>query len=203
MQYLSTRNSSLKESFATILFQGLSRDGGLFLPHTWPSINMKQIKDQSYQEIAFFVIYPFVKESINEKDLKLILNRTFENFNNPKIAPIINIESNKFILELFYGPTLAFKDYAMQFLGNVFSHILNSSNKNLTILGATSGDTGSAAIEAFKGKKDVNVFILHPHNMDSSVQRRQMTTINDANIHNIVSIIGEVTKLNIFNPRIK
>ena len=185
MQYLSTRNSSLKESFATILFQGLSKDGGLFLPHTWPSINMKQIKDQSYQEIAFLVIYPFVKESINEKDLKLILNRTFENFNHPKIAPIINIESNKFILELFYGPTLSFKDYAMQFLGNVFSHILNSSNKNLTILGATSGDTGSAAIEAFKGKKDVNVFILHPHNMVSSVQRRQMTTINDANIHNI------------------
>ena len=185
MQYLSTRNSSLKESFATILFQGLSKDGGLFLPHTWPSIDIEQLKNQSYQEISFHVIFPFVQENIREDDLTLILDKTFKNFSHPQIAPVINIENNKFILELFYGPTLAFKDYAMQFLGNVFSHVLNSSNKALTILGATSGDTGSAAIEAFKGKKDINVFILHPHNMVSSVQRRQMTTVEDTNIHNI------------------
>ena len=130
MQYLSTRNSSLKESFATILFQGLSKDGGLFLPRTWPSIDIEQLKNQSYQEISFHVIFPFVQENIGENDLKLILDKTFKNFNHSQVAPVVNIDNNKFILELFYGPTLAFKDYAMQFLGNVFSHVLNSSNKN-------------------------------------------------------------------------
>ena len=185
MHYLSTRNSYLKESFETILFQGLSKEGGLFLPYTWPSININQLKNMNYMEVAFHIIYPFVKENIKENDLKLILDKTFENFTHNQIAPLVNIEGNKFILELFYGPTLAFKDYAMQFLGNVFSYFLQNNKKKLTVLGATSGDTGSAAIEALKGKKDINVFILHPHNMVSNVQRLQMTTVNDNNIHNI------------------
>ncbi len=185
MQYLSTRNSGLRESFSTILFQGLSKEGGLFLPCTWPSIDIKKLKNKSYQEISFHVIFPFVQENIREDELKLILDKTFRNFNHSQIAPLVNIDNNKFILELFYGPTLAFKDYAMQFLGNVFLHLLKSSNKSLTILGATSGDTGSAAIDAFKGKKDINVFILHPHNMVSNVQRLQMTTVDHSNIHNI------------------
>ena len=185
MHYLSTRNSNLKESFETILFQGLSKDGGLFLPHTWPTININQLKGMNYMEVAFHIIYPFVKENIKENDLKFILDKTFENFTHNQIAPLVNIEGNKFILELFYGPTLAFKDYAMQFLGNVFAHFLQNNKKKLTVLGATSGDTGSAAIEALKGKKDINVFILHPHNRVSNVQRLQMTTVDDNNIHNI------------------
>ena len=114
-----------------------------------------------------------------------ILKNTYKNFDHANVAPLVKIEKNKYILELFYGPTFAFKDYALQFLGNLFSHVMRNSNKKITILGATSGDTGSAAIEAFKGKKNINVFILHPHNMVSDVQRRQMTTVADSNIHNI------------------
>ena len=185
MQYLSTRNNKLKESFFNILFQGLSKEGGLFLPLNWPFIDLQTLKGKSYQEIALIVLYPFVKENISENNLKSILKKTFSNFNHPEIAPLININKNKFILELFYGPTLAFKDYAMQFLGNVFSYALQSSSHKISILGATSGDTGSAAIEAFKGKQGISVFILHPHNMITEVQRRQMTTVKDSNIHNI------------------
>ena len=136
MKYLSTRNSSLQCSFFEILFQGLSKEGGLFLPHEWPHVDLDSLK-------------------------------------------------NKYILELFYGPTFAFKDYALQFLGNLFSYALPKASKKLTVLGATSGDTGSAAIHAFRGKKDINVFILHPHKRVSEVQRRQMTTVLDENIFNI------------------
>lgn len=186
MQYLSTRNSSLKESFATILFQGLSKDGGLFLPHSWPFVLTDSLRGKKYHEVAYEVISPFISNNIISNDeLFSILNNTYKNFYHESVAPLVNIEKNKYILELFYGPTFAFKDYAMQFLGNLFSHVLLKSNKKITILGATSGDTGSAAINAFKGKKDINVFILHPHKKVSEVQRRQMTTITDSNIHNI------------------
>ena len=185
MYYISTRNNNLKKTFSEILFQGLSDDGGLFLPIVWPLVNINDLKGKHYQEIAQDVIYPFVKKDIDPNDLKKIVDNSFKNFNHNKIAPLINIEKNKYILELFYGPTFAFKDYAMQFLGSLFSYLLSSSNKKITIIGATSGDTGSAAIEAFKGKKNIEVFILHPHNRISSVQRKQMTTINDSNIYNI------------------
>ena len=185
MHYLSTRNNKIKESFLSILFLGLSKEGGLFLPSEWPSLSIKNLKGKSYQEIAQAVIYPFVDEDISSEDLKSIINKTYENFNHDKIAPLVNIENNKYILELFYGPTFAFKDYALQFLGNLFSHILNQSNKKITVLGATFGDTGSAAIDAFKDKNDIQVFILHPHQKVSEVQRRQMTTVVEKNIHNI------------------
>ena len=185
MQYLSTRNNKLKESFLNILFQGLSKEGGLFLPSVWPSISIEEIKDKNYQEIACDVINPFIQDDISENDLRLIINKTYQNFNHKSVAPLINIEKNKYILELFYGPTFAFKDYALQFLGNLFSHVLQNTNKKITVLGATSGDTGSAAINAFKGKDDVQVFILHPYQKVSEVQRRQMTTVAEKNIHNI------------------
>ena len=185
MHYLSTRNNKLKESFLHILFQGLSQEGGLFLPDTWPLISTDCLRGKTYQEVAHAVISPYVKESISEDDLSSILKNTYKNFDHANVAPLVKIEKNKYILELFYGPTFAFKDYALQFLGNLFSHVMRNSNKKITILGATSGDTGSAAIEAFKGKKNINVFILHPHNMVSDVQRRQMTTVTDSNIHNI------------------
>ena len=185
MQYLSTRNNKLKESFLNILFQGLSKEGGLFMPLSWPSINIKNLRGKNYQEIAQDVISPFVKDNISNDDLGLIINKTYQNFDHKNIAPLVNIEKNKYILELFYGPTFAFKDYALQFLGNLFSHVLQNMNKKITVLGATSGDTGSAAIDAFKGKDDIQVFILHPYQNVSEVQRRQMTTVSDQNIHNI------------------
>jgi len=185
MKYLSTRNSSLQCSFFEILFQGLSKDGGLFLPHEWPHIDLSLLKNKSYEEVAVQIIHPYVEAEITEIDLKKIINESYNNFSHEKIAPVTSIEKNKYILELFYGPTFAFKDYALQFLGSLFSYALPKAAKKLTVLGATSGDTGSAAIHAFRGKKDINVFILHPHNRVSEVQRRQMTTVLDENIFNI------------------
>ena len=185
MKYLSTRNSNLDFSFFEILFQGLSKDGGLFLPHQWPSIDVNILKNKTYQEVALEVIHPYVSNEISKNDLKKIIDESYQGFSHPKIAPVTTIDQNKYILELFYGPTFAFKDYALQFLGNLFKYALPKASKKLTVLGATSGDTGSAAIHAFRGKQDINVFILHPHNRVSEVQRRQMTTIQDDNIFNI------------------
>ena len=184
MHYLSTRNKELNESFIKILFRGLSKDGGLFLPSDWPKIDLKNLKDKPYQEVAHSIIYPYIQDDIPYSDLQLIINTAYESFDHKKIAPLLNIDQNKYILELFYGPTFAFKDYALQFLGSLFSYLLNQSKKKITVLGATSGDTGSAAINAFKGKNDIEVFILHPHNNVSEVQRRQMTTVEENNIHN-------------------
>ena len=185
MKYLSTRNNNLDFSFFEILFQGLSKDGGLFLPHEWPLLDINSLKNKTYEELAIEVIHPYVSDEISKNDLKKIINDSYRHFSNPKIAPVTRIEQNKYILELFYGPTFAFKDYALQFLGNLFTYALPNASKKLTVLGATSGDTGSAAIHAFRGKQDINVFILHPHNRVSDVQRRQMTTVQDDNIFNI------------------
>lgn len=185
MKYLSTRNNNLDFSFFEILFQGLSKDGGLFLPHEWPLLDINSLKNKTYEELAIEVIHPYVSDEISKNDLKKIIDDSYKHFSNPKIAPITRIEQNKYILELFYGPTFAFKDYALQFLGNLFTYALPKASKKLTVLGATSGDTGSAAIHAFRGKQDINVFILHPHNRVSDVQRRQMTTVQDDNIFNI------------------
>ncbi|MDC0161795.1 threonine synthase [bacterium] len=185
MKYLSTRNNNLDCSFFEILFQGLSKDGGLFLPHEWPSIDINELKNKTYEEVAVEVIHPYVSDEISKSDLKKIIDDSYKNFSNSKIAPVTRIDKNKYVLELFYGPTFAFKDYALQFLGNLFTYALPKASKKLTVLGATSGDTGSAAIHAFRGKQNINVFILHPHNRVSEVQRRQMTTIQDDNIFNI------------------
>ena len=185
MKYLSTRNNNLDFSFFEILFQGLSKDGGLFLPHEWPLLDINSLKNKTYEELAIEVIHPYVSDEISKNDLKKIIDDSYKHFSNPKIAPVTKIEQNKYILELFYGPTFAFKDYALQFLGNLFTYALPKASKKLTVLGATSGDTGSAAIHAFRGKQDINVFILHPHNRVSDVQRRQMTTVQDDNIFNI------------------
>jgi len=185
MKYLSTRNNNLDFSFFEILFQGLSKEGGLFLPHEWPLLDVNTLKNTTYEELAIEVIHPYVADEIPKNDLKKIIDDSYKHFSNPKIAPVTTIEQNKYILELFYGPTFAFKDYALQFLGNLFTYALPKASKKLTVLGATSGDTGSAAIHAFRGKQDINVFILHPHNRVSDVQRRQMTTVQDDNIFNV------------------
>ena len=185
MKYLSTRNDSLNQSFNDVLFQGLSKDGGLYLPKDWPTINLDKLLHLSYQEVAIEIIYPFVRENINKEDLSQVITQTYVNFKSDKIAPLHKLDKNKFLLELFYGPTYAFKDYALQFLGNLFSICLRKYPQKITILGATSGDTGSAAIHAFKSNKDINVFILHPHNKVSPMQQKQMTTVDEKNIFNI------------------
>ena len=185
MEYLSTRDNKLRESFTDVLFRGLSKEGGLFLPVSWPSINIKKLRDKSYEEVALNIINPFIKKDISKDDLYKIIHNTYKNFSHEKVAPLVTLDKNIHTLELFYGPTLAFKDYALQFLGNLFTFCMQNRKDNITVLGATSGDTGSAAIDAFKSKNNINVFILHPHNKVSEVQRRQMTTVLDKNIFNI------------------
>ncbi len=185
MKYLSTRDDSLNQSFNDILYQGLSKDGGLYLPREWPTINLDNLLNMTYQEVATEIIHPFTKENINKHDLLEIIKLSYLNFKNDKIAPLHQLDRNKYLLELFYGPTFAFKDYALQFLGNLFSYTLKKNPRKITVLGATSGDTGSAAIHAFKSNKDINVFILHPHNKVSVMQQKQMTTVDEKNIFNI------------------
>ena len=185
MKYFSTRNHNINNSFKQILFQGLSKDGGLYLPTYWPKINLDEVNNITYEELALNIIYPYIQNDISKNEIYEIICKSYKNFNHPKIAPIVQIDENKYILELFYGPTLAFKDYALQLLGNLLTHFMASSEKKITILGATSGDTGSAAINAFKGKKNINIFILHPLNKVSEVQRRQMTTVLNDNVFNI------------------
>ena len=185
MKYLSTRDNSLKKSFNEILYQGLSKEGGLYLPVEWPTINIDKLENKSYEDVALEVIFPFVKENLSKSDLQDILNESYANFRHKKKAPIKELQTNKYILELIYGPTYAFKDYALQFLGKLFSNSLDVNPRKLTVLGATSGDTGSAAIHAFKTNQDINVFILHPHGKISPIQQKQMTTIDEENIFNI------------------
>ena len=185
MKYLSTRDHSLKKSFNEILYQGLSKDGGLYLPVEWPTVDIENLQNKSYEDVALEIIFPFVKENFSKQDLQNILNESYANFRHEKRAPVKKLESNKYILELIYGPTYAFKDYALQFLGKLFSNSLFKNPKKITVLGATSGDTGSAAIHAFKTNQDINVFILHPYQKVSPMQQKQMTTVNEDNIFNL------------------
>ena len=185
MKYLSTRDNSLKKSFNEILYQGLSKDGGLYLPVEWPTIDIENLQNKSYEDVALEIIFPFIKENFSKQDLQNILNESYANFRHEKRAPVKKLESNKYILELIYGPTYAFKDYALQFLGKLFSNSLLKNPQKITVLGATSGDTGSAAIHAFKTNQDINVFILHPHQKVSLMQQKQMTTVNEDNIFNL------------------
>ena len=185
MKYLSTRDDSLKKSFNEILYQGLSKDGGLYLPVEWPTIDIDNLENKSYEDVALEIIFPFVRENYSKIDLQIILEESYANFRHEKRAPVKQLENNKYILELIYGPTYAFKDYALQFLGKLFSNSLIKKPKKITVLGATSGDTGSAAIHAFKTNQDINVFILHPHQKVSLMQQKQMTTVNESNIFNL------------------
>ena len=124
MKYLSTRNSAIRESFSNVLFQGLSKEGGLFLPESWPNIDIKNLKGKSYNDVAFNIINPFLDDDISREDIFKIIFNTYDNFNHPNIAPLVEISEKKYILELFYGPTFAFKDYALQLLGNLFYYFI-------------------------------------------------------------------------------
>jgi len=188
MKYVSTRGIAPALAFDDVLLAGLASDGGLYLPESWPRMGAGEIaalRDLSYAETAFRVMRPFVAGAVPETELRDIALEAYRGFDHPDVAPMRDLGDGVWLMELFHGPTLAFKDYAMQFLGRMFAHVLKKQGKRVTIVGATSGDTGSAAIEACRGQEAIEVFILHPEGRVSDVQRRQMTTVMDANIHNI------------------
>lgn len=188
MQFISTRGRAAALGFSDAVLAGLASDGGLYVPQTWPQLSGEDIAgfaNRPYAEVAFSVISRFVDGEIRDAALKVIIDEAYATFRHPSVAPLVEIAPGHFVLELFHGPTLAFKDVAMQFLARVVDHILAERGARATIVGATSGDTGSAAIEAFRGRTSTDIFILHPENRTSAVQRRQMTTVLDANVHNI------------------
>ncbi|MCL4116463.1 UNVERIFIED_CONTAM: hypothetical protein GTU68_049855, partial [Idotea baltica] len=188
--YLSTRGTAAPLEFEDVLLEGLARDGGLYVPESWPQLSLDQIagfKGQPYVDVAESIIAPFA-QGIDASALKKIIVEAYASFRAPDVTPLIDlcaIEPNLYLLELFHGPTLAFKDVAMQVLGGLFDHVLAKRGERVTIIGATSGDTGSAAIEAVAGREHASIFILHPHGRTSEVQRRQMTTVSAGNVHNI------------------
>jgi threonine synthase len=186
--YISTRGGAPRLGFSDVTLAGLAQDGGLYVPEACPKISSDELANmthQHYLEVAWRVILPFVGDDIPSTELIKLLRAAYKNFTHPDIAPLRDFGDGFYLLELFHGPTLAFKDIALQFLGQVFDYILARKKQKVTIVGATSGDTGSAAIEAFKGRENVNVFILHPYNRVSEVQRRQMTTVLAPNVFNI------------------
>ena len=188
MQFVSTRGEAPVLGFSDAVLSGLASDGGLYLPESWPQISPAEIAGfagKPYADVAFAIISRFVGGEISDAALKAIIDAAYATFRHPSVTPILEIAPGHFVLELFHGPTLAFKDVAMQFLARVMDHILAERGTRATIVGATSGDTGSAAIEAFRGRDTTDIFIFHPEGRTSEVQRRQMTTVADANVHNV------------------
>ncbi|WP_417257923.1 threonine synthase [Celeribacter sp.] len=186
MKYISTRGQAPELSFEDAMLTGLASDGGLYVPATIPTLSADEIAafaGQSYEEIAFRVMKPFIGETFTDSEFKEIIAKAYATFGHDARAPLVQLGPNHFLLELFHGPTLAFKDFAMQLIGQLFQAALERRGERVTIVGATSGDTGSAAIEAFKGLHNVDVFILFPHGRVSDVQRRQMTTPTEDNVH--------------------
>jgi threonine synthase len=186
MQYISTRGKAPALGFEDTMLSGLARDGGLYVPETIPTLSADDIRAMhglSYEEIAFRVMRPFVGDAFTDEVFADLIAKAYANFGHDARAPLVQLGSGHFLLELFHGPTLAFKDFAMQLIGQMFQEALSRSGKRVTIVGATSGDTGSAAIEAFRGLDAVDVFILFPHGRVSDVQRRQMTTPTESNVH--------------------
>jgi threonine synthase len=187
MNYVSTRNKSKTFKFKDVFLKGLADDGGLFVPEDefkFDNEKLNSLKDLDYNELAKEIISPFVDDFINDNDLSEIIKKSYSSFRKKNVIDLIKVE-DRFILELFHGPTLAFKDVAMQLLGNFYEYYLENNNEKINIVVATSGDTGAAAIEAIKGKKNLNIFVLHPNNRISSVQRKIMTTVKESNVFNI------------------
>ena len=188
MKYISTRGDAPVLAFDDVLLSGLASDGGLYVPEEWPRFSAADIASFGglpYPELALRVIRPFIGGTLDDGALVGIIDGAYANFDTPEIAPLKEIGKGEWLLELFHGPTLAFKDLAMQFLGPVFDHVLKARGEWVTIVAATSGDTGSAAIEACRDRAAIEIFILHPGGRISDVQRRQMTTVPSANVHNI------------------
>ena len=188
MKFISTRGNAPALSFDDVLLTGLASDGGLYVPEDWPELpkgSLKSFQNMRYEEAAFKIMRPFCADVIKDEDLFHIIENAYSAFDADSPAPLRDLGDGLHLLELYHGPTLAFKDIAMQFLGGMFDHILSVRNERVTIIGATSGDTGSAAIEAVRGKDAIDIFMLHPKGRVSEVQRRQMSTVLDKNIHNI------------------
>ena len=186
MRYISTRGQAPALGFEDTMLTGLARDGGLYVPETVPEMSADEIaalSGLSYEETAFRVMRPFVGDTFSDNEFRAIIDRAYAGFGHAARAPMVQLAPNHFLLELFHGPTLAFKDFAMQLIGQLFQAALARRGERVTIVGATSGDTGSAAIEAFRGLDNVDVFILFPHGRVSEVQRRQMTTPSESNVH--------------------
>ena len=187
MEYISTRNSSKIFRFKEVFIKGLADDGGLFIPKSLNKYSKAEIDSfnkLSYQDLAKKIIFPFLGDFMNENDLNKIIDKSYSVFRKKNVVKLKKI-GDRSVLELFHGPTLAFKDIAMQLLGNFYEYYLNNENEKINIVVATSGDTGAAAIDAIKGKKNINIFVLHPHNRVSPVQRKLMTTGKDTNVFNI------------------
>ncbi len=185
MLYVSTRGATPAISFADALLAGLAHDGGLYVPKSWPRLEAARIasfKGKTYSDVAFEVIQPFVAGSIKDADLKRMIAEAYASFDRPEVAPLVNLDGNEWLLELFHGPTLAFKDVAMQLIARLMDHVLAERGERATIVGATSGDTGGAAVEAFRGRDRTDVVILFPDGRVSDVQRRMMTTATEANV---------------------
>ena len=188
MKYVSTRGRAPALGFCDAVLAGLASDGGLYLPETWPQVSHEMIAgfaNRPFAEVATSIISRFVDGEIADAELSALIEAAYRDFRHKSTTPVVELEPGLFVLELFHGPTLAFKDVAMQFLARVMDHILTARGQRATIVGATSGDTGSAAIDAFKGRDNIDIFILHPENRTSEVQRRQMTTVLADNVHNI------------------
>jgi threonine synthase len=187
-RYISTRGNSPAQSFADILLAGLAPDGGLFLPEVWPLFSDAEISEfakKQYADVAFAVLKRLAGDSFSDAELKADIAESYATFEVPEVAPLVEIGKDLYLLELFHGPTLAFKDVAMQILGRLFARALQKRGGKATVVAATSGDTGSAAIAALGGLPNIEVFVLHPKGRVSEVQRRQMTTSRHANVHNI------------------
>ncbi len=188
MRYISTRGQDGPVAFDDAMLNGLARDGGLYVPETWPTLSietLRGLRGQPYTDVAFRVMRPFVGETIDDTTLQGIIDDAYAQFDHELVAPLVQTGPGEWLMELWHGPTLAFKDVAMQVLGRLYDHVLDQRNQSVTLIGATSGDTGSAAIEAVRDREHASIFILHPHNRTSDVQRRQMTTVEAANVHNI------------------
>lgn len=188
MRYISTRGKAPAQTFEQVLLTGLAPDGGLYVPEHLPKFTqaeMEQMAGLRYPELAQKIISPFVDGAIADDELKEIIERSYASFANKAVAPLRMLGANEWVLELYCGPTLAFKDFALQLLGNLLDHVLKRNNQKVVILGATSGDTGSAALEGCRHSDNVDIFILHPYQRVSEVQRRQMTTVLGDNVHNI------------------
>ena len=188
MHYVSTRGEAPILGFRDVVLAGLARDGGLYLPESWPQLTRSEVADlagRSYADVAFQIIRPFTGGEIADAALARMLNDAYASFRHAAVAPLVQVGANHYLLQLFHGPTLAFKDVAMQFLGRLMDRVLAARGQRATIVGATSGDTGGAAIEAFRGSPRVDVAILFPEGRVSDVQRRMMTTPTEDNVHAI------------------
>ena len=187
MNYVSTRNNKNELNFKDVFIKGLADDGGLFVPKNVKSLNsedLDKLRNLSYNDLACEILNPFCSDFVNKEDLKTIIKKSYSTFREKEVVKISNLGSLK-LLELYHGPTLAFKDIAMQFIGNLYDYYLSKNNDFLNVVVATSGDTGAAAIDAIKGKNNMNIFVLHPNNKISKVQRKLMTTGNEKNVFNI------------------